>query len=39
VFGDVEVHSQEEIHDVWKRVKAKEKEDKVKRVKRSLKNG
>ena len=39
VFGDVEVHSQDEIHDVWKRVKAKEKEDKAKRVKRSLKNG
>ena len=36
VFGNVEVHSEKEIHDVWRQVKAKEKEQKVNRQKRSL---
>lgn len=29
VFGDVEVHSEEEIHALWRQVKAMEKEKKI----------
>ena len=36
VFGDVVVHSEQEIHDIWKQVKAKEKNEKASRQKISL---
>ncbi|MCR5100070.1 MAG: MazG family protein [Butyrivibrio sp.] len=36
VFGDIEVNSQDEIHEIWKQVKAKEKEEKAKRIKKRL---
>lgn len=36
VFGDVEVHSEEDIRDVWLSVKAKEKAAKAKRPVRPL---
>lgn len=37
VFGDAEVYSEDDIHAIWRRVKAAEKEQKDRRVKRSLK--
>ncbi len=36
VFGEIEVQSREEIHTLWKEVKAKEKADKAGRTRRPL---